>query len=179
MVIEKWFNQIHCVSCFINITSVLFPHDLTIENSRHNVLANLLCLFGVHLVLEKGFEQKHCVNKLFYNCLGLFYNFTSRLIRNYKLANLLRWVGIHLLIEEWLKQTHCVRYFTQIHLICFMIWPVHKAETMYYLNYCVDCGNTRSLKSYSIRYTVLGVSPRLILFFCMIWPLKNLTPCVS
>ena len=40
------------------------------------------------------------------------------------------WFGVHLVIEDLFKQTHCVRYFTNIDLVCFVILPVNKVDTM-------------------------------------------------
>ena len=93
--------------------------------------------------------------------------------RHYVLDNLLCWYRKHLVTEEWLKQTHCVSYFTKIHFGCFIIWPVHKVDTMCYLRYCVDLVCIHSLNSYLSRHTTLDVSLRLILFSSMIWPVKK------
>ena len=39
---------------------------------RHYVLSNLLCWFGIHLVIEKGFKQTHCARYLNNINLGYF-----------------------------------------------------------------------------------------------------------
>ena len=88
------------------------------------------------------------------------------------LACLLCWFGWHLVIYECLNMTHCVRCFTKIHLDCFMILPVTKSDTMSELIYCVDCGYIWSLKSDLIKHSLLGISIRFILFFCMILRVK-------
>ena len=95
---------------------------------RHYVFADLICWFGVHLLLEKWFKKTHFVSYFNKILLGLFHHLTSGQIRHYVLDHLPFWFGLHLVIGDWLKQTHYVRYFTNIHLICFMIWPVYKAE---------------------------------------------------
>ena len=39
-----------------------------------------------------------------------------------------------------------------------MIWRVHKADTIFYISICVDCGYIRSWKLYLFRHTLLAVS---------------------
>ena len=40
---------------------IMCLHDLNIEISRHYLLANLMCLSGGPLDIEKWFKQTHCV----------------------------------------------------------------------------------------------------------------------
>ena len=81
-------NQTQCVSYFSRIYSDLL-HYLTSEQSRNYVLANLICQFVVHLLIEERMNQTHCV--LCFTKIGsvLFHYLTSEQIRHYVLSNLL------------------------------------------------------------------------------------------
>ena len=67
----NFFIHTHCVGCFTAINYV-FLHDLTREKSRHYVSANQICWFGVHLLIEKLFNQTHCVRYFTNIHLGCF-----------------------------------------------------------------------------------------------------------
>ena len=110
---------------------------------------------------------------------GLFHYLFSGICRHYDSAKLLCWCGVQPIIEEWLKEKHCIIYFLKIYFGCFIIWPVHKADTICWLSYCVDCGYIVSLKIDISRQFVLSVSIICIILFFMIWPVKNRTLCVS
>ena len=128
-----------------------------------HVLTKCLCWLCEHSVIEKWFKQTYFVI-YFTNIHSIFlHGLTSEKSRHYVLANLLCQFGVHLVIEKWLKQTHCVIYFIKTRLGCFIIWPVEKEDTIYYLNYCVDLGNIWSLNSDLSRHTVLDISIRFIL----------------
>ena len=95
----------------------------------------------------------------------MFHNYTSRKIRHYVLASLLCWFGVHSITVEWLNQTHCVSKSTKNIFSCFVIWPVHTADTICYISYCVDFGHIQRLKMDISRQTLLAVSLRFISFF--------------
>ena len=105
----------------ISLRCIRIFHKFNSEKIRHYVLANVLCWFGVHLVIEKRFRQKHCVNYLSKIKYVLFQNFTSEKSRHYVLANLLCWFGVHLVIEHIFNQTQYLRYFNNIKSGYFII----------------------------------------------------------
>ena len=80
-------------------------------------------------------------------------------------------------LKSDLSKTQCVRWFTKIHSVFCMMWPVKK-QTRYILIYCVDLGYFCSLKSYLSRQTLLAI---LIWFFLLVSKLyqwENQTLCV-
>ena len=117
-----------------------------------------MCWFEVHMIIEEWFKQTHYVSYFNNKRSVLMHNLTSKNIRHHVLADQLFWSGVHLVIAKWFKHTHCVRYFNNIHSICFTIWPVNKADNMYWLNNCVDLGFIWSLRSDLSRHTVLYIS---------------------
>ena len=114
------------------------------KDSRHYLLATLLCWLWIHLEIEQWFKETPSV--IYFTNIALGWFVIGPV--NKKSKNMFAF-------EQLFNQAHCVRYFTNIHLGCCMVWLVNKADTICYLLYFDDFGYIWSFRSSLCRYTVL------------------------
>ena len=145
MATEKWFKKTHCAIYSTNIDTVLCYH-LTIEDSRHCVLSDLLCWSWVILTIESGLIR-HTVlyipRRLIQLCFIIWpvekSDTMCKLIYCAK-------VGYFWKLKTGLSRHTVLDISQRIIQFCFVIWPVKIADTMCYLIYCVKVGYFWQLK---------------------------------
>ena len=128
MVIEEWLNQTNCVWYFTNIH---FGSFIILPVHKSDTLCYLsYCIDCEYIHIRKYDLWIHTVLTVLLWFILFLHDFTSEKSRHYVLANLLCWFDVHLVIEQWFNQTYSVSYFTKIHLVCFVIWPLYKSDNM-------------------------------------------------
>ena len=148
-------------------------NDLTSEKIRHYVLANLLCFFGVNLVIEDWFKQTHCVS--YFTKIRLGFLIIISVGKSYTMCWIIYCVsfGYFWSLKSGLSRYTVLAIPRILIQFCYTISPVNKSYTMCQIIYCVNLCYIWSLKSEWSRHTVLAIPKILIQFCCIIWPVKK------
>ena len=141
LVIKEWQMQTQYISYFTEIHFgcffILLGHKSDTMFYPSNWV-NSGSIQSMKRYLRRNTVLDVLLRFILFSCIILPVRETDTICK-YALSNFLSWLRKLLVIENWLKQTRRIRYFTKIHLGSFMIWHVHKEETMCYLSNCVDC----------------------------------------
>ena len=127
-VIDKWFNQTHCVSCFTRTHSIFW---MIWPVERADTMCYIIYCVDCGYIRSLNSDLiRHTVLAVSLRFILFFAWSDQWKTRHYVLANLLCWFYLNLVPKKWSNQTQCVICFTNIHSVFCIIWPVKKADTM-------------------------------------------------